>query len=1544
MDDSLILVQEPAPGRAIVRFCGDCVIFTLKVPPNIKGHAWIRTDLGRASVARKEIIEKIDFGRIKEHGEWHDIKMRKKAEALFSIRLPLHETGRFQAKCFFLTENDAIPLWPVNGNTIINVEAPGSCCANIIYNAFVRQFGSTKYFSIIKSRQETMCLEELDKKGFTVIPCSGKFRDLAKEVDFIFSELGCRVLQLLPIHPTPTTYARMGRFGSPYAALNFTDVDPALAEFDPSATPMEQFMELADRVHFYSGYLILDIAINHTGWAAVIHDTHPEWLLRGEDGKIEVPGAWGVEWADLTRLDYSKPDLWQYMAEIFLFWCRRGVDGFRCDAGYMIPVAAWEYIISRVRQEYPDIVFFLEGLGGGIDATHNLLDRANFNWAYSELFQNYDKKQIENYLASAFDCSEKYGHMIHFAETHDNPRLASVSNLYAKMRTSISALFSVCGGFGFANGVEWFAKEKIDVHEANSLNWGSEENQVGHIKKLNIILKNHPCFADKTDLEFIHIENQNCLALLRYNRPLKKSILVLVNLDCNKNQTIMWNFCSSDTIYNTCPDKINNLGSDDIYHPHSGTINHSGLDKFHNHDLNSEKIFFYDLITEKSIVPDIDGNNFALELEPGEVIALTIDKQDVLALQQSYSICMGMPSRVLMQKLKTKALKIFTAFNGYGDVNDFDVEKGAKDLSTNPVEFCRSMNQQGSESKVVVWQWEKDIRRKIMVPPGFFLIVFSNINFRAEIAEQRGKSFFAMASEEGLAMGKDGFFAVFMPLVIKNGPKDLFLRIRVFDKKKTKQEKGHLLYLGNYESLFMNCCFTREEIVADPSLKLLATTKQGGMMRAAAWWARLESRYDALLAANLSKSLPEKRWMLLSRCRIWAEYQGYSRQLAPDCLEKFAFSYHCCGKWVFRVPTCEGSYFLLELFLEMDDNKNLIKLTIMRQAASNKKDDSLLPDEKKIKITILPDIENRSFHDTVKAWTGPETKWPASVQAKENGFIFAPEPDHCSFLLKISKGNFTFKPEWQYMVNHPLEAQRGLDPDSDLFTPGYFTASIEGNGIIVLTAKAETPGTDALKPGLENQNTRPPKVENQWENAVTQDFFYHEWEDKNKIPSFPKKYSLIDAALKSLDAFIVNRGQYQSVIAGYPWFLDWGRDSLIFCRALIEADKIEPAKNILRLFGKFEKNGTLPNMICGEDTGNRETSDAVLWFFASCREITEKEGYGFLDELLEKRSVREILFSIARSLISGTDTGICMDKETSLIFSPSHFTWMDTNYPAGSPRQGYPVEIQALWHYALKFLETIDLPENKDKWKKLAQNVQKSVIELFFLEDKGFFSDCLHCDTLINAAKAKKDDALRPNQLFLITLGLLKDDDSVNNSLDNSVSNPVNGSMDEPVKNKKLLKNQKICQDTLESCMELLVPGAIRSLADKRLSYPVNIMHKDELLKDPHYIYSGKYKGDEDRERKPAYHNGTAWTWLFPVFCEAWAEIFKKNGKNTALTWLGSSLSLMETGCAGYIPEILDGDFPHCPRGCDAQAWGSSELARVLLKLTRKQPTNGLQK
>ncbi len=458
---------------------------------------------------------------------------------------------------------------------------------------------------------------------------------------------------------------------------------------------------------------------------------------------------------------------------------------------------------------------------------------------------------------------------------------------------------------------------------------------------------------------------------------------------------------------------------------------------------------------------------------------------------------------------------------------------------------------------------------------------------------------------------------------------------------------------------------------------------------------------------------------------------------------------------------------------------------------------------------------------------------------------------------------------------------------------------------------------------------------------------------------------------------MVKRESLHTVIAGYPWFLDWGRDTLIVVRGLIAAGKTEETRAILKQFARFEQDGTLPNMIRGDDAGNRDTSDAPLWFFVACSDLMAAEGDDdFLNVECNGRPILGILVSMAQSLMNGTPNGIRMDPESGLLFSPSHFTWMDTNHPAGTPREGYPIEIQALWHFALSFLEskhqtpntkhqtpnTKHQTRNSDQFSvahrqpSISSRVRASIMEHFFLEEKGYLSDCLHARPGESASIAKPDDALRPNQLFALTLGAITD--------------------------------PTVCRSVLAACEELLVPGAIRSLADRPVRRALEIRHQGELINDPYHPYQGRYAGDEDTCRKPAYHNGTAWTWVFPSFCEAYAKVYGQQGsgvrgqgsgargqgsgcrgqgsgcrghqgsklraqgsweplsgradngpqptdnqrhpaQDAALAWLASGIRLINDGCVGQIPEILDGDFPHTPRGCDAQAWGMSELLRV---------------
>lgn len=328
--------QTPAPGDRLINHSGDLIRFELATGSD-SGRAYLRTNLGQADVRWREIVARVERGAPRLYQDWHDIPMQAQGNGRFALTLPLLEVGRFEAKAFLVPDGSDQPVWPEGENVVLKVEPAEYCCANSFYTSFVRQMGRarSKSGSNMSSR-----IEALRHEGYAVIPPSGTFRDLIGSLDHIVGDLGCRIIQLLPIHPVPTTYARMGSFGSPFAVLDFRDVEPSMAEFDRRTTPLEQFAELVDAVHSRGAKLFLDLPINHTGWASKLQIDHPEWFVRGADRTFESPGVWGVTWEDLARLDYSHQELWSYMADVFLFWCERGVDGFRCDAGYMVPCPA----------------------------------------------------------------------------------------------------------------------------------------------------------------------------------------------------------------------------------------------------------------------------------------------------------------------------------------------------------------------------------------------------------------------------------------------------------------------------------------------------------------------------------------------------------------------------------------------------------------------------------------------------------------------------------------------------------------------------------------------------------------------------------------------------------------------------------------------------------------------------------------------------------------------------------------------------------------------------------------------------------------------------------------------------------------------------------------------------------------------------------------------------------------------------------------------------------------------------------------------------
>jgi len=765
-----------------------------------------------------------------------------------------------------------------------------------------------------------------------------------------------------------------------------------------------------------------------------------------------------------------------------------------------------------------------------------------------------------------------------------------------------------------------------------------------------------------------------------------------------------------------------------------------------------------------------------------------------------------------------------------------------------------------------------------MIPPEHFLLVRSPFPFRAYL----GAGQKTLASEKSLSAADGNHFALFKPLEIPSAHHSLSLNLTVYKPEKTEHIEAPLLLLSRLNDVRIKKQFSREDILHTPLL-FLGTNGRGAMMRSNILWPQLNSRYNALLAANLDPDIPVDRQIMFSRCRAWVIFQGYSQAINGDCLYSFTFDYHAAGQWNYRVPTGQGEHVHLMVTMEMVSGANKIRLTFSRPG--NDDNDRHLDNQQQITLILRPDIEDRNFHQTTKAYLGAESQWPAAVNFHNHGFTFSPSTDH-QLQIAISAGRFIRQPEWLYMVHRPLEAERGLDPDSDLFSPGYFTTTLAGNETVELAAEVlssnKALAIETILPEIGSSASEP--------------------EDKNDRKPFTLEKNLELA----LEYYLVKRGKLTSVIAGYPWFLDWGRDSLIATRGLIAAGKIEEAKEVLIQFGRFEEQGTLPNMIQGDNAGNRDTADAPLWFMVAVNDMLKVENnHGFLETNTDDmRTIRQIIFSIGSSLIIGTDNGVRMDPESGLLFSPAHFSWMDTNYPAGTPRQGYPIEIQALWHASLSLLARLDPQGKKGPWLSLAEQVINSIEKLFWLKKEKFLVDCLHSPNGGSAVQAEADDALRPNQLLAITLGAIK--------------------------------NKDYCGQILDACAGLLVPGAIRSLADHPLRKPLAIYHYDQLLNNPDNPYQGTYQGDEDTKRKIAYHNGTAWTWLFPSFSEAWALTYGREGAETARSWLGSSIRLINEGCVGQLPEITDGNFPHRQRGCDAQAWGVSELLRVIILLTEK--------
>ena len=762
----------------------------------------------------------------------------------------------------------------------------------------------------------------------------------------------------------------------------------------------------------------------------------------------------------------------------------------------------------------------------------------------------------------------------------------------------------------------------------------------------------------------------------------------------------------------------------------------------------------------------------------------------------------------------------------------------------------------GNYPEVITWS-AIDKRRITTVPPAHWLLIRDQRPFRVSLVFDDGS---APRHCESVAV-HDGHIACFPPGDGAAAMKATLRLERLSGSFETLE--GALVYLAADPNQGRQSAL----VPAAESIVLL-TNGIGGMARMCVDLGAVQSKYDCVLGANLNAEVPVDRHVFVKRIRAWINADGFITSLNYSNLAKF--QQNSSAVWKFRAHAGDERSVEVAMTAAMiaGDNTTLLRFRIVTLANGGK----AVP----VRLTVRVDIEDRNFHWETQRNPGAEHHFDRNSRAMEErpGFVFTPAPDRRLHVFS-NVGKYFPGIEWSTGLAHPVEASRGQHGSGDAFSPGWFDLPLSIDSETTLTLSAE-PLDRAIAAPTEFSLEPDPVA------AGGEDLFGQQLERASR-------------------AFVVRRGREKTVIAGYPWFLDWGRDSLICARGLLAAGMLPDVTALLIAFGRFVENGTMPNTIHGDNASNRDTSDAALWYGVVCEEAAALAGESLYALRVDAkgRTIADVLREIAVGYARETPNGIQMDAESALVWSPSHFTWMDTNFPAGTPREGYPIEIQALWIRLLRQLDRLKVSPDGQPWGELVVRAEQS-LDRYWIEESGYFGDNLIAVKGQPAEMATLDNALRSNCLVPISLGL------------------VSG------------VRARRCVEA--AARYLVIPGAIRSLAPLPANPPLAIHTPDgRLLNDPPNPYWGSYQGDEDTRRKPAYHNGTAWTWPFPGFCEALAIAWDNSPRAVAAAkaYLGSMDLLLNAGCIGQIPEILDGDAPHLQRGCDAQAWGATEALRV---------------
>jgi predicted glycogen debranching enzyme len=536
----------------------------------------------------------------------------------------------------------------------------------------------------------------------------------------------------------------------------------------------------------------------------------------------------------------------------------------------------------------------------------------------------------------------------------------------------------------------------------------------------------------------------------------------------------------------------------------------------------------------------------------------------------------------------------------------------------------------------------------------------------------------------------------------------------------------------------------------------------------------------------------------------------------------------------------------------------------------------LLAGEGPIRIELRPSIHFRPHESPVS-----DESHEYTLTIVKNQFDISTGTDlpPLKLIFYGDKTAFTSEGDHRREIFYRTEDSRGYDSRGLLWTPGYFRAIIApGKNATLVASTEQWESILALKPDLayELECQRRNELLNAAEKNVNNDI-------SAELVLAADQYIITPAGRIEDAVRIYASGQkLRSVIAGYHWFTDWGRDSMISLEGLtLSTGREREAHWILKSFAHYIKDGLIPNLFPeGEKTGLYHTADATLWFFhAIDRYVAYTDDYGMIKHLMPD------LKNIIDFHIKGTRFGICVDHKDGLLNQGAEgyqLTWMDAKVDdwVVTPRRGKAVEINALWYNALRLFEKWITEEEGEeaaaKYKKFADKAYKYFNQKFWYENGNYLYDVIE-------GEDGNDNACRPNQIFSISLThpILQED-----------------------KWESVLKRVKD---------DLLTPVGLRSLAPG---------HPD---------YKPMYFGDL-RSRDAAYHQGTVWGWLIGPFIDAWLKVYPDE-QEEALKFLEGFTPHLNEACIGSISEVFDAEEPFHPRGCIAQAWSVAEVLRCYAKI-----------